>query len=73
MPKQQARHARRNREGKSRMRDELCEDHDCERKYAVKLLRALAAAMADGPKVRRASFSARRACPVGARRGGGAP
>lgn len=39
LPKQQARYARRTREGKSRMLDELCEDHDYERKYAIKLLR----------------------------------
>ena len=39
LPKQQARYARRNREGKSRMLDELCEDHQYERKYAIKLLR----------------------------------
>jgi len=39
LPKQQRRYARRNREGKSRMLDELCEDYDYERKYAIKLLR----------------------------------
>ena len=39
LPKQQARYARRNREGKSRMLDELCEDYQYERKYAIKLLR----------------------------------
>src|SRR5712691_8113494 len=33
-----ARYASRNREGKSRMLDELCEDYDYERKYAIKLL-----------------------------------
>ena len=32
------RYARRNREGKGRMLDELCEDFDYERKYAIKLL-----------------------------------
>lgn len=32
------RYARRNHEGKSRMLDELCEDYDYERKYAIKLL-----------------------------------
>jgi len=32
------RYARRNREGKSRMLDELCEDYEYERKYAIKLL-----------------------------------
>ncbi len=39
LPKQQARYARRNREGKSRMLDELYEDHGCARKYAINLLR----------------------------------
>jgi hypothetical protein len=39
LPKQQARYARRSREGKSRMLDELCEDYAYERKYAIKLLR----------------------------------
>jgi hypothetical protein len=39
MPKLQARYARRSREGKSRMLDELCEDYEYERKYAIKLLR----------------------------------
>ena len=34
------RYARRHREGKSRMLDELCEDHGYERKYAIKLLGA---------------------------------
>lgn len=38
LPKAQARYARRNREGKSRMLTELCADHDYERKYAIKLL-----------------------------------
>ena len=37
--KLQSRYARRAREGKSRMLDELCEDYDYERKYAIKLLR----------------------------------
>ncbi len=32
------RYARRNREGKSLMLDELCEDYKYERKYAIKLL-----------------------------------
>lgn len=41
MPKLQARYARRSREGKSRMLDELCEDYKYERKYAIKLLRGL--------------------------------
>src|SRR5436305_8674073 len=38
LPKLQVRYARRNREGKSRMLDELCEDQGYERKYAIKLL-----------------------------------
>jgi len=38
LSKLQIRYARRNREGKSRMLDELCEDHHYERKYAIKLL-----------------------------------
>jgi hypothetical protein len=39
LPKLQTRYARRSREGKSRMLDELCEDYEYERKYAIKLLR----------------------------------
>ena len=38
LPKLQERYARRHREGKSRMLDELCEDYEYERKYAIKLL-----------------------------------
>ena len=38
LPKLRDRYARRNREGKTRMLDELCEDYDYERKYAIKLL-----------------------------------
>lgn len=38
LPKLQARYAKRGREGKSRMLDELCEDYGYERKYAIKLL-----------------------------------
>ena len=38
LPKLQVRYSRRNREGKSRMLDELCEDYEYERKYAIKLL-----------------------------------
>jgi hypothetical protein len=38
LPKWPERYARRNREGKSRMLDELCEDYECERTYAIKLL-----------------------------------
>jgi hypothetical protein len=39
LPKLQARYGRRSRDGKSRMLDELCEDHGYERKYAIRLLR----------------------------------
>ncbi len=39
LPKLQNRYARRKREGKSGMLDELCEDYGYERKYAIKLLR----------------------------------
>jgi len=39
LPKLCARYERRNREGKTRMLDELCEDYGYERKYAIKLLR----------------------------------
>lgn len=38
LPKLQARYLKRSREGKSRMLDELCEDYQYERKYAIKLL-----------------------------------
>jgi hypothetical protein len=38
LPKLQTRYSRRNREGKSRMLDELCEDYEYDRKYAIKLL-----------------------------------
>lgn len=38
LPKLQVRYARRNRDGKSLMLDELCEDHGYDRKYASKLL-----------------------------------
>jgi hypothetical protein len=38
LPKLQARYAKRGREAKSRMLDELCEDYGYERKYAIKLL-----------------------------------
>src|SRR5438128_1858177 len=38
LPKLRIRYARRSREGKSRMLDELCEDYNYERKYAIKLL-----------------------------------
>jgi hypothetical protein len=38
LPKLRARYSQRSREGKSRMLDELCEDHRYERKYAIKLL-----------------------------------
>lgn len=39
LPKLRSRYAQRNREGKSRMLDELCDDYGYERKYAIKLLR----------------------------------
>jgi hypothetical protein len=38
LPKLRMRYVRRSRAGKSRMLDELCEDYDYERKYAIKLL-----------------------------------
>jgi len=38
LPKLQMRYAGRNREGKSRMLNELCADYEYERKYAIKLL-----------------------------------
>ena len=38
LSKLQSRYAARGREGKSRMLNELCEDYDYERKYAIKLL-----------------------------------
>ena len=39
LPKLQASYAARNREGKMRMLDDFCDDHQYERKYAIKLLR----------------------------------
>lgn len=39
LPKARMRYAKRSREGKSRMLDELCEDYDYDRKYAIKLLK----------------------------------
>ena len=38
LPKVRARYEKRGRAGKTRMLDELCEDHGYERKYAIKLL-----------------------------------
>lgn len=38
LEKVQARYAQRDRQGKGRMLDELCEDHGYERKYAIRLL-----------------------------------
>ena len=38
LPKLRARYQGRSREGKSRMLDELCQDYEYERKYAIKLL-----------------------------------
>jgi hypothetical protein len=46
LPKLQARYLRRHREGKSRMLDELCDDYQYERKYAIKLLSGSLAAAA---------------------------
>jgi len=43
LPKLRMRYRNRNREGKSRMLDELCADYDYERKYAIKLLRGTVA------------------------------
>jgi hypothetical protein len=39
LPKLRSRYERRDRAGKTRMLDELCEDYGYERKYAIKLLR----------------------------------
>ena len=39
LPRLKVRYARRGREGRSRMLDELCQDYHYERKYAIKLLR----------------------------------
>ena len=39
LPKLRSRYERRDRTGKTRMLDELCEDYGYERKYAIKLLR----------------------------------
>ncbi len=50
LSKAQARYARRNREGKSRMLDELCEDYGYERKYAIKLLRGVLALPSGQPR-----------------------
>jgi hypothetical protein len=38
LPKVRTRYEKRGREGKTRLLDELCEDHGYERKYAIKLL-----------------------------------
>ena len=38
LPKVRARYEKRSREGKTRMLNELCEDHGYERKYAIKLV-----------------------------------
>ena len=51
LPKLQERYARRNREGKTRMIDELCADYHYERKYAIKLLSGgLPAAAGSSPR-----------------------
>ena len=49
LPKLRARYQNRNRQGKSRMLDELCADYDYERKYAIKLLRGTVAAPSGRP------------------------
>lgn len=49
LPKLQARYARRDRAGKQRLLDELCEDHGYERKYASRLLRAATPAPSGRP------------------------
>jgi hypothetical protein len=49
LPKLRARYQNRNREGKSRMLDELCADYDYERKYAIKLLRGTVAVPSGRP------------------------
>jgi hypothetical protein len=49
LPKLQARYAHRNREGKSRMLDELCDDYGYERKYAIKVLSSSLAFVAGKP------------------------
>lgn len=50
LPKLQARYERRNREGKSRMLDEVCEDYGYERKYAIKLLKDSLPPSRGGPR-----------------------
>jgi hypothetical protein len=50
LSKAQARYARRDREGKSRMLDELCEDYGYERKYAIKLLLGILALPSGRPR-----------------------
>jgi len=49
LPKLRTRYQNRNREGKSRMLDELCADYDYERKYAIKLLRGTVAVPSGRP------------------------
>jgi hypothetical protein len=50
LPKLQLRYERRNREGKSRMLDEVCEDREYDRKYAIKLLGGGLAAPSSGTR-----------------------
>jgi len=50
LPRLQARYARRSREGRSRMLDELCQDYHYERKYAIKLLGGSLPAASGRPK-----------------------
>jgi hypothetical protein len=49
LPKLQARYARRDRQGKARLLDELCEDYGYDRKYASRLLRTPAPVPTAGP------------------------
>ena len=54
LPKLRVRYQSRNREGKSRMLDELCDDYNYERKYAIKLLRAAVCRRRAGERASRA-------------------
>jgi hypothetical protein len=49
LPKLRARYTRRNREGKTQMLDELCDDYGYDRKYAIKLLSSSLAPAAGKP------------------------
>jgi hypothetical protein len=50
LPKLRGRYERRDRTGKTRMLDELCEDYGYERKYAIKLLRNTVPAPSGRPR-----------------------